>query len=102
MPGARPQASDARREQAAKELRRFYARGTLDENRCEQVEKLGMVWSRDHVAWEEGLAAARGRAAEHGHLLAPLDATYNPLPASFARHTIDTDRTHYNRLCLHG
>jgi hypothetical protein len=28
------------------------------------------------VAWEEGLAAARGWAAEHGHLLAPLDATY--------------------------
>ncbi|MEY9490886.1 hypothetical protein RKD26_006680 [Streptomyces calvus] len=26
--------------------------------------------------WEEGLAAARGWAAEAGHLLAPLDATY--------------------------
>ncbi|MGA5041961.1 helicase associated domain-containing protein [Streptomyces capoamus] len=35
-----------------------------------------MVWSHFDVAWEEGLAAARGWAAEHGHLLAPLDATF--------------------------
>jgi hypothetical protein len=35
-----------------------------------------MVWSHHDVAWEEGLAAARGWAEEHGHLLAPLDATY--------------------------
>ncbi|WP_432280712.1 helicase associated domain-containing protein [Streptomyces luomodiensis] len=34
-----------------------------------------MVWSHFDVAWEEGLAAARGWAAEAGHLLAPLDAT---------------------------
>ncbi|MFI9318128.1 MULTISPECIES: helicase associated domain-containing protein [Streptomyces] len=34
------------------------------------------MWSHFDVAWEEGLAAARGWAAEHGHLLAPLDATY--------------------------
>jgi hypothetical protein len=34
------------------------------------------VWSHYDVAWEEGLAAARGWAAEHGHLLAPLDATF--------------------------
>ncbi|MFI2549168.1 helicase associated domain-containing protein [Streptomyces rochei] len=33
-------------------------------------------WSHFDVAWEEGLAAARGWAAEHGHFLAPLDATY--------------------------
>ncbi|WP_425274788.1 helicase associated domain-containing protein [Streptomyces viridosporus] len=56
--------------------RRFYARGGMDENRVEQLEKLGMVWSHYDVAWEEGLAAARGWAAEHGHLLAPLDATH--------------------------
>ncbi|MFF5565797.1 helicase associated domain-containing protein [Streptomyces sp. NPDC012623] len=35
-----------------------------------------MVWSHFDVAWEEGLSATRGWAAEHGHLLAPLDATY--------------------------
>ncbi|MGW1134237.1 Helicase associated domain protein [Streptomyces griseoluteus] len=56
--------------------RRFYARGDMDEDRIEQLEKLGMVWSHFDVAWEEGLAAARGWAAEAGHLLAPLDATY--------------------------
>ncbi|WP_107053362.1 DEAD/DEAH box helicase [Streptomyces sp. NRRL WC-3795] len=58
------------------DARRFYARGDLDADRVAQLEKLGMVWSHFDVAWEEGLAAARGWAAEHGHLLAPLDATY--------------------------
>ncbi|MGK5632656.1 Helicase associated domain protein, partial [Streptomyces sp. URMC 123] len=56
--------------------RRFYARGDMDADRVEQLEKLGMIWSHFDVAWEEGLAAARGWATEHGHLLAPLDATY--------------------------
>ncbi|MFD3621671.1 Helicase associated domain protein [Streptomyces sp. NPDC058676] len=56
--------------------RRFYARGDMDQDRIEQLEKLGMVWSHFDVAWEEGLAAARGWASEAGHLLAPLDATY--------------------------
>ncbi|MEV4950034.1 Helicase associated domain protein [Streptomyces sp. NPDC053755] len=56
--------------------RRFYARGDMDEDRIAQLEKLGMIWSHFDVAWEEGLSAARGWAAEHGHLLAPLDATY--------------------------
>ncbi|KOV94527.1 helicase [Streptomyces sp. NRRL B-1140] len=58
------------------DARRFYARGDMDEDRVEQLEKLGMVWSHFDIAWEEGLAAARGWAAEAGHLLAPLDATY--------------------------
>jgi superfamily II DNA or RNA helicase len=58
------------------DARRFYARGDMDEDRVEQLEKLGMIWSHYDVAWEEGLAAARGWAKEHGHLLAPLDATY--------------------------
>ncbi|MFF8196640.1 helicase associated domain-containing protein [Streptomyces bobili] len=48
----------------------------MDEDRVAQLEKLGMIWSHFDVAWEEGLSAARGWAAEHGHLLAPLDATY--------------------------
>ncbi|MGA5285464.1 Helicase associated domain protein [Streptomyces griseoincarnatus] len=56
--------------------RRFYARGDMDEERIAQLEKLGMVWSHFDVAWEEGLAAARGWAAEAGHLLAPLDAIH--------------------------
>ncbi|MFC9951395.1 DEAD/DEAH box helicase [Streptomyces prasinus] len=58
------------------DARRFYARGEMDEDRVEQLEKLGMVWSHFDVAWEEGFAAARGWAKEHGHLLAPTDATY--------------------------
>ncbi|WP_399935042.1 Helicase associated domain protein [Streptomyces kanamyceticus] len=58
------------------DARRFYARGDMDEDRVAQLEKLGMIWSRFDVAWEEGLFAARGWAAEHGHLLAPLDATF--------------------------
>lgn len=56
--------------------RRFYARGDMDEDRVAQLEKLGMIWSHYDVAWEEGLSAARGWAAENGHLLAPLDATF--------------------------
>ncbi|MDQ0791514.1 superfamily II DNA or RNA helicase [Streptomyces sp. B1I3] len=58
------------------DARRFYARGTMDADRVEQLEKLGMIWSHFDVAWEEGLAAARAWATEHGHLLAPLDATH--------------------------
>ncbi|MGW6645367.1 Helicase associated domain protein [Streptomyces iakyrus] len=56
--------------------RRFYTRGDMDDDRIQQLEKLGMIWSHFNVAWEEGLAAARGWAAEAGHLLAPLDATF--------------------------
>ncbi|MGW7824444.1 Helicase associated domain protein [Streptomyces puniciscabiei] len=58
------------------DARRFYARGDMDEDRVEQLEKLGMVWSHYDVAWEEGLSAARGWAKDNGHLLAPLDATH--------------------------
>lgn len=58
------------------DARRFYARGDMDEDRVTQLEKLGMIWSHFDVAWQEGLAAARGWAAENGHLLAPLDATF--------------------------
>ncbi|MER7779653.1 Helicase associated domain protein [Streptomyces sp. NPDC096191] len=58
------------------DARRFHARGDMDDDRIKQLEKLGMVWSHFDVAWEEGLAAARGWAAETGHLLAPLDATH--------------------------
>ncbi|MEU5257026.1 DEAD/DEAH box helicase [Streptomyces longwoodensis] len=56
--------------------RRFYARGDMDTDRIAKLEELGMIWSHYDVAWEEGLAAARGWATEAGHLLAPVDATY--------------------------
>ncbi|MEU9033251.1 Helicase associated domain protein [Streptomyces sp. NPDC048383] len=58
------------------DVRRFHSRGDMDADRVAQLEKLGMIWSHFDVAWEEGLSAARGWAAQHGHLLAPLDATY--------------------------
>ncbi|WP_081235830.1 DEAD/DEAH box helicase [Streptomyces viridosporus] len=58
------------------DARRFYTRGDMDEERVVQLEKLGMIWSHYDIAWEEGVAAARGWAEENGHLLAPTDATY--------------------------
>ncbi|GHD54962.1 helicase [Streptomyces galbus] len=58
------------------DARRTYVRGTMDSGRVTQLERLGMVWSHYDVAWEEGLAAARGWAAENGHLAAPTDAVY--------------------------
>ncbi|MGW0792319.1 Helicase associated domain protein [Streptomyces sp. NPDC002911] len=58
------------------DARRQYARGTMTDDRTAQLEQLGMIWSTVDVAWEEGLSAARAWAALHGHLLAPLDATY--------------------------
>ncbi|MEU5117180.1 Helicase associated domain protein [Streptomyces longwoodensis] len=58
------------------DARRFHARGDMDTDRITQLEKLGMIWSHYDVAWEEGLAAARGWATEYGHLLAPTNATH--------------------------
>ncbi|MEU1466383.1 Helicase associated domain protein [Streptomyces sp. NPDC005727] len=58
------------------DARRFHARGDMDPDRARQLERLGMVWSHYDVAWEEGLTAARGWAAENGHLAAPTDATH--------------------------
>ncbi|MFD7304971.1 Helicase associated domain protein [Streptomyces pharetrae] len=62
------------------DARRFHARGDMDADRIAQLDKLGMIWSHYDVAWEEGLTAARGWAAEAGHLLAPTDATYQGYP----------------------
>ncbi|MFF4249013.1 Helicase associated domain protein [Streptomyces sp. NPDC001822] len=58
------------------DARRQYARGTMSDDRIDQLENLGMIWSTVDIAWEEGLSAARAWAQLHGHLLAPLDATY--------------------------
>ncbi|MFI0156425.1 helicase associated domain-containing protein [Streptomyces lydicus] len=58
------------------DARKIYARGTMGPDRVAQLEQLGMVWSHYDVAWDEALAAARGWAAENGHLAAPTDATY--------------------------
>ncbi|MFB7510526.1 Helicase associated domain protein, partial [Streptomyces broussonetiae] len=58
------------------DARRAHARGRLGAERVAQLEKLGMIWSHHDTSWEQGLAAVRGWAAEHGHALAPLDATH--------------------------
>ncbi|MGW7378363.1 Helicase associated domain protein [Streptomyces sp. NPDC054794] len=58
------------------DARRLRTRGSLDDDRARQLDELGMVWSHFDLSWEEGLAAARAWAAEHGHLLAPHDATH--------------------------
>ncbi|MFC4497888.1 Helicase associated domain protein [Streptomyces ovatisporus] len=56
------------------DARRAYGQSRLDEDRIARLEELDMVWSHFDVAFEEGLDAARAWAAEHGHLLAPVDA----------------------------
>ncbi len=60
--------------------RRFYNAGELDAERAGELEALGMVWSHFDVAFTEGLEAARGWAAEHGHFLPPVTATWNGYP----------------------
>ncbi|MEU9038419.1 Helicase associated domain protein [Streptomyces sp. NPDC048352] len=62
------------------DARRTYRRGALGRERTRELEELGMVWSHFDVAFEEGLAAARAWAAEHGHLLPPVDATWHGMP----------------------
>ncbi|MCX4826855.1 Helicase associated domain protein [Streptomyces sp. NBC_01142] len=62
------------------EQRRAYARGGLEDERVRQLDELGMIWSHRDVAFDEGLAAARAWAREHGHLLAPTDAVWQAYP----------------------
>ncbi|MEU3312363.1 Helicase associated domain protein [Streptomyces sp. NPDC006662] len=62
------------------DARRTYRRGALGRERTRELDALGMVWSHFDVAFEEGLAAARAWAAEHGHLLPPVDATWHGVP----------------------
>jgi hypothetical protein len=60
--------------------RQAHTRGQLDTERVQQLDELGMIWSHVEIAFTEGIAAARGWAAEHGHLLAPTDATWQGYP----------------------
>lgn len=62
------------------DARRTYRRGALGRERAAQLDELGMVWSHFDVAFEEGLEAARAWAAEHGHLLPPVEATWGGAP----------------------
>ncbi|MFJ8856507.1 Helicase associated domain protein [Streptomyces sp. NPDC102437] len=60
--------------------RKSHKAGRLDTGRVEQLAGLGMVWSHQDVAFEEGLAAARAWAAVHGHLLPPATAVWDGYP----------------------
>ncbi|OPG01984.1 hypothetical protein B1R27_34630 [Streptomyces sp. GKU 895] len=48
--------------------RRYYAAGTLESKRVNELESLGMVWSVHATVWEAGLADAHDYAQVHGHL----------------------------------
>ncbi|MFD8742101.1 Helicase associated domain protein [Streptomyces sp. NPDC059616] len=60
--------------------RKTHKAGYLDAGRVEQLDGLGMVWSHQDVAFEEGLTAARAWAAAHGHLLPPATAVWDGYP----------------------
>ncbi|MEU5189895.1 helicase associated domain-containing protein [Streptomyces klenkii] len=60
--------------------RKFAKAGNLDRTRVEELDRLGMVWSHQDVAFEEGLAAARAWAAVHGHFLPPATAVWEGYP----------------------
>lgn len=60
--------------------RKTYKAGRLDAERVAELDALGMVWSHQDVAFEEGLAAAREWALEHGHFLPPVGAVWNDYP----------------------
>ncbi|MFF7705414.1 DEAD/DEAH box helicase [Streptomyces lydicus] len=63
------------------DARRAYGEGRLSEDHTADLDALGMVWSERDLAFDEGLAAARGWATEHQvGLAAPVDATWNGYP----------------------
>ncbi|MFF3788208.1 Helicase associated domain protein [Streptomyces sp. NPDC001933] len=78
--------------------RKSHKAGRLDAGRVEQLVGLGMVWSHQDVAFEEGLAAARAWAEVHGHLLPPATAVWDGYPVGawaknqrFAARAADTN-----------
>ncbi|MDG4859640.1 Helicase associated domain protein [Streptomyces sp. T-3] len=60
--------------------RRFNKAGRLGVERAAELDELGMVWSHQGVAFEEGLAAAQQWAAAHGHFLPPATAVWDGYP----------------------
>ncbi|WP_409240587.1 Helicase associated domain protein [Streptomyces sp. PA5.6] len=57
-----------------------YNAGQLSASRVEDLEALGMVWSHQDLAFEEGLAVARSYAQAHGHFLPPENAVWEAYP----------------------
>ncbi|MFC4516292.1 Helicase associated domain protein [Streptomyces ehimensis] len=60
--------------------RRFNKAGRLAPARAAELDGLGMVWSHQDVAFEEGVTAARVWAAVHGHFLPPATAVWDGYP----------------------
>ncbi len=60
--------------------RRLNKAGRLAADRAAELDGLGMVWSHQDIAFEEGLAAARAWAAVHGHFLPPATAVWDGYP----------------------
>ncbi|PNE34850.1 helicase [Streptomyces eurocidicus] len=60
--------------------RKFAKAGNLDRTRVGELDRLGMVWSHQDVAFAEGLTAARAWAAVHGHFLPPATAVWDGYP----------------------
>ncbi|MDI3409508.1 helicase associated domain-containing protein, partial [Streptomyces cavernicola] len=60
--------------------RKTFKAGRLEAERVAELDGLGTVWSHQDVAFEEGLAAAREWALEHGHFLPPVGAVWNGYP----------------------
>jgi hypothetical protein len=60
--------------------RRYYAAGTLEASRVEELERLGMVWSVHASAWDAGLEVARSYAAVHGHFLPAASVVWDSFP----------------------
>jgi hypothetical protein len=51
--------------------RSAYRRGTLDPDRVDQLEQLGMVWDVNTTLWDQVITYLRGFQNEHGHLRVP-------------------------------
>ena len=51
------------------------AAGKLDDDKIEELEKIGMVWDAFSEKWERGFAAAAQYYAEHGNLIMPVTYT---------------------------
>jgi superfamily II DNA or RNA helicase len=63
-----------------KTQRTAYKAGRLERERARELDRLGMVWSHQDLAFEEGLAAGREWAGVHGHFLPPVGAVWNGYP----------------------
>ncbi|MFI1585735.1 Helicase associated domain protein [Embleya sp. NPDC020630] len=62
------------------EQRRARTGGAMRPRRIELLDELGMVWSADDDAFENGLAMCRAYHARYGHLAAPKTAVVDAYP----------------------